>query len=102
MNKFIENRKRRQFIKSALVSGSVLPLSSSLFANTIYQKNAFIVPPLDRGNRKGNHVTFDLSINAGKSAFFRGLNTNTVGINQSYLGPVLRAKRGDIVNINVT
>lgn len=79
-----------------------MPFSPSLMAKAIVNKgNAFVVPPLDKGIRKGNQVTFNLSVNAGQTMFFNGVHTPTLGINQNYLGPVLRAKRGDSVNINV-
>ena len=102
MSKSISKITRRKFVKAAATAGLLMPFSPSLMAKSIANKgNAFVVPPLDTGIRKGNQVTFNLSINAGQTMFFYGVNTPTLGINQNYLGPVLRAKRGDTVNINV-
>ena len=103
MSKSDSRITRRGFVKMAASTGLLLPFSTSLIAKSIINTgNAFVVPPLDTGMRTGNQVTFQLSINSGQTMFFNGLNTPTIGINQSYLGPVLRAKRGDNVSINVT
>jgi len=94
---------RRNFLKSATTAGLLLPLASSLMARTVVnQRNELLIPALNTGVRKGNQVSFNLNIKTGETAFFKGLKTPTLGINQSFLGPVLRAKRGDIVNINVS
>ena len=103
MSKSDSKITRRSFIKTAATASFLIPYSSSLLAKVVANTgNTFVVPPLYTGERTGNHVTFQLSVNAGNSMFFNGLNTPTIGINQNYLGPVLRAKRGDNVNINVT
>ncbi len=98
----MKKQSRRTFIKSAGAS-LLLPLSTtSLLAKTSPAGlNTFVVPPLNTGVREGNKVSYKLSINAGKTEFFKGVNTPTLGLNQSYLGPVLRAKRGDTVSIKV-
>ncbi len=97
----MKKQSRRTFIKSAGAS-LLLPLTASLSAKTTTAGlNTFVVPPLNIGVRDGNKVSYKLSINSSKTEFFKGVNTPTLGLNQSYLGPVLRAKRGDIVNIKV-
>ncbi|MCF6190470.1 MAG: multicopper oxidase domain-containing protein [Cocleimonas sp.] len=94
---------RRNFIKTAGVASLLVPLSLPAIAKIRQTRlNSFVVPALDRGIRKGNNVSFKLAIQAGKTSFFNGVNTPTLGLNQSYLGPVLRAKRGDTVSINVS
>lgn len=98
---------RRQFIQTFGIgtAGLVLPtLSTSILAESLNQntfKNAFVVPPLNQGKRQGNRVTFNLTLQRGTSSFFPGIKTSTLGINSNYLGPVLRAKRGDTVSLNV-
>jgi len=62
-----------------------------------------VIPPLagsatDAGGRR----VFDLRLQAGTTDFGLGRPTATWGINGSYLGPTLRAKRGEKVAINVT
>jgi bilirubin oxidase len=98
----MKNQSRRSFIKSAGAAGLLLPLSKSALAkSSAAGLNTFVVPPLNTGVREGNKVSYKLSINSGKTEFFKGVNTPTLGLNQSYLGPVLRAKRGDTVSIKV-
>jgi len=92
---------RRNFLKSASTAGLLLPFSSSVLAKIAGQRNKLVIPALNEGVRKGDQVTFNLKIKTGDTEFFKGMNTPTLGINQSYLGSVLRAKRGDTVNINV-
>lgn len=45
--------------------------------------------------------TFNLTLQTGQASFFDDAKTDRWGINQSYLGPTLRAKRGEKVQINV-
>ncbi len=94
---------RRNFIKIASAASFLAPLSLPAIAKIRQTSlNTFVVPPLDKGERKGNNVSFKLAIQSGKTSFFNGVNTPTIGLNQSYLGPVLRAKRGDTISINVS
>ena len=68
-------------------------------------RNELVVPPLaesridDRGRR-----VFDLTLQRGATSFGdpEGRTFETWGINQDYLGPTLRAERGETVRINVT
>ena len=93
---------RRNFLKTVGASSLLLPFSGDILAKMVPNNaNAFVVPPLAQAHRKGNQLTFNLQINTSQKQFFRGVNTPTLGINQSYLGPVLRAKKGDNVVINV-
>lgn len=65
--------------------------------------NPVAVPPLaesridDRGRR-----VFDLTLQRGETDFGQPRVAETWGINQPYLGPTLRAKRGERVLVNVT
>ncbi len=61
------------------------------------------VPPLAESHvdAQGRRV-FDLTLQRGESDFGRGGPTPTWGINGDYLGPTLRARRGEKVLVNVT
>jgi blue copper oxidase len=64
--------------------------------------NSLKIPPLlqprtDAAGRK----TFDLRLQAGTSTFLPGTPTPTWGANGAYLGPTLRASRGDRVVVRV-
>ena len=98
------NKQRRRLLQSIAAAGIVLPLAPSSVLARKEQKfgNPLILPPLAEATRQGNQLSFNLSVAASQTEFFSGLKTPTLGINQSYLGPVLRAKQGDTVTINVT
>ena len=60
------------------------------------------IPPLapSRHDDQGRRV-FDLTAQSGQHQFLTGQPTPTWGFNGDYLGPTLRAKRGEQVRINV-
>jgi FtsP/CotA-like multicopper oxidase with cupredoxin domain len=61
------------------------------------------IPPLlePRVEDDGRRV-FDLQLHQGRTELLPGTRTTTWGANGTYLGPTLRATRGDRVAINVT
>jgi len=65
-------------------------------------KNELKIPPLllDR-NSDPNTADFVLDVQSGETVFFDGRQTMTLGYNGSYLGPVIRFKKGENVNIHV-
>ncbi len=64
--------------------------------------NRLRIPPLaqSRVDERGRRV-FDLRVQEGRTEFFPGVATDTWGVNGSYLGPTLRAERGEEVVVNV-
>ena len=60
------------------------------------------VPSIDVGTIVDGVREFELSLQEGKTDFFQGLQTETKGINGSYLGPVLRMTKDDTVRFRVT
>lgn len=65
--------------------------------------NPVAVPPLaeSRLDARGRRV-FDLTLQRGETDFGHGRVAKTWGINQPYLGPTLRAQRGERVLVDVT
>jgi len=93
---------RRDFLKSLTAASLIVPFSgTTASAEASTAITTFKVPPLNTGKRVGSTLNFDLTLGVSQSQFFQGVNTPTLGINQSYLGPVLRAKQGDTVRIKV-
>ncbi|WP_205745656.1 multicopper oxidase domain-containing protein [Egibacter rhizosphaerae] len=65
-------------------------------------RNELAIPELlePRVDAHGRKV-FDLEARRGQRSFLPGTTTDTEGVNGDYLGPTLRASRGDTVRINV-
>ncbi|WP_425580399.1 multicopper oxidase domain-containing protein [Streptomyces thermocarboxydovorans] len=65
--------------------------------------NALAIPPLAEPTvEKDGTRVFDLRMQAGETEFRDGVRTPTWGFNGSYLGPTLRAKRGEKVRVRVS
>ncbi len=60
------------------------------------------IPPLAEAARTDQVTVFDLTARAGRSAIAPGGEADTWGLNGAILGPTLRARRGESVQINVT
>ncbi|GAA4912245.1 cell division protein SufI [Stackebrandtia albiflava] len=60
------------------------------------------IPELATGQRDADgRLVFDLQLKEGSRRFLPGESTRTWGFNGDYLGPTLRARRGDHVVVNV-
>jgi len=66
------------------------------------KKNKLPIPPLleDKNPEEGK-AEFDLNVQYGKKEFIEGQETETLGYNGNYLGPIIRVDKGDDVKINV-
>lgn len=64
--------------------------------------NKLPIPPIlkDKNSEKGK-AEFDLKVQYGKKEFIEGYQTNTLGYNGDYLGPIIRVNKGDDVKINI-
>ncbi|WP_343081769.1 multicopper oxidase family protein [Ostreiculturibacter nitratireducens] len=60
-----------------------------------------VMPPLLEGALAEGRRVYDLAVAAGETEFFPGEKTATIGLNQSYLGPILKVRKGDAVRMNV-
>jgi blue copper oxidase len=64
--------------------------------------NRLAIPPLLEPETDGaGRSVFRLDLQAGATEFFDGAATDTWGVNGSFLGPTLRASRGDLVRMHV-
>jgi len=61
----------------------------------VFSQQAIPIPPVLEGNR------LDLTVQEGRSTFFSGVETPTIGFNGDYLGPTLVLQQGQQVSINV-
>ncbi len=99
---------RRFVLKAAAagVAGLALP---AYYGRDIWARSAperftqsLVIPPLLQGEMQDGTRVFDLSVQRGKHEFFPGKKTPSAGINGDYLGPVIRARQGENVRLNVT
>ncbi|MFG6198677.1 multicopper oxidase family protein [Nonomuraea sp. JJY05] len=101
--------KRRQFLTLAALwgvtvacgadsqPGAVRPAGKPAF------RNALLVPPLLKPKVGKDGVRrFDLTMQHGRTAILPGAPAETWGFNGSYLGPTLRASRGDKIQVAIT
>ncbi len=81
--------------------GGFYATSTASYAGHSKAPKPLQIPPLDAGQMQGGVRVFDMQVQTGKTEFFEGLKTDTLGINGSYLGPTLRMKSGETVRMNV-
>ncbi|HHB82656.1 MAG TPA: oxidase [Devosia sp.] len=87
---------------AAATAGVLVFGQSSKAAGHIQSSNPLKIPPLEAGRMQGNTRIYDLDIQHGQTEFFGGMKAPTMGINGSYLGPVLRMRQDEDIRINVT
>ncbi|WGD36504.1 multicopper oxidase domain-containing protein [Lysinibacter sp. HNR] len=64
--------------------------------------NELTIPPLAESSQTPDgHRSFNLTPRSSKTEFIPGRDTTTFGYNGSYLGPTIRAQRGETVAIHV-
>lgn len=76
--------------------------SNNLKEKVIENSAELPIPPLLE-NKSSDPNTADFTLNAeeGITSFFPGIKTETYGYNGNFLGPVIRVKKGEKVNIHV-
>lgn len=79
-----------------MVPGSVTPVDETEFTNEL------AIPPLAPSRVVDGTRVFELTAQEGTTEFRPGVETETWGFNGSYLGPTLRAERGERVAVEFT
>lgn len=79
-----------------MVPGSVTPVDETEFTNEL------AIPPLAPSRVVDGTRVFELTAQEGTTEFRPGVATETWGFNGSYLGPTLRAERGERVAVEFT
>src|ERR671919_2381100 len=64
-------------------------------------ENELTIPPLLEPQEEDGRKVFDLTLQQGRAELLPGKPAETWGLNGSYLGPTLRAERGDRVELRV-
>ena len=103
---------RRSVIGAAVLGGGVIAIGGMVTRQFIGGQGAasvratsgrsLLIPPLYSGERENGIRVFDLKLQRGVSQFLEGVQTPTIGINQSYLGPTLEMYAGETVRMNVS
>lgn len=99
---------RRRFLSLAALSPLVVACGSdsgpgSLNVEKLTFRNPLQIPPVLRPERDKNGVReFALTMQEGRSRILPGAETATWGFNGAFLGPTLRASRGDEIRMAVT
>lgn len=104
---------RRDFLRQGLAISSGLitatvPFSfAGAFGQTVdsnanFRLNDFNLPDLDEGQTIQGKQVFKLALQQGETQILANKATQTIGINQDFLGPVLRMKKGQVVKMQVT
>ncbi|MGW6916806.1 multicopper oxidase family protein [Kitasatospora sp. NPDC054939] len=112
--RFLRGRRTRRVLKvlgavaaalAVLLGGGVTWLYTEARVSTVGAvdfRTELAVPPLaDAVTEPDGTRVFDLTMQAGETAFKAGAPTPTWGFNGSYLGPTLRAVRGERVRVRV-
>ncbi|KGH10014.1 multicopper oxidase [Comamonas thiooxydans] len=91
---------RRSFLTGAVLAGGSLWAASSLWRPSFAaEARQLRIPELIDARDQGQSIA--LTAQVGKTSFFPGRESVTLGFNGSYLGPTLRVHRGDEVEVAV-
>ncbi len=78
--------------------GSAVPTT----VEPIREGNPLAIPSvLEDQNPEPDIADFELNVQVGEMEFFPGVTTTTLGYNGNYLGPVLKMRRGQQINVTV-
>ncbi|MFC1456526.1 MULTISPECIES: multicopper oxidase family protein [Microvirga] len=91
---------RRSFLAGAALAGGTAFAASSTWRVAAAEPQELRIPELIDARSQGRSIS--LRAQAGRTSFFPGKESRTLGYNGSYLGPTLRVHRGDDVEIAVT
>ncbi|UJF20194.1 multicopper oxidase CueO (plasmid) [Vibrio sp. SS-MA-C1-2] len=88
---------RRNLMKLMLGSAGLMMTPLSFAVESLKRKELFVPPILE----PSSNGTFVLNFQYGHKYFIAGKATKTLGFNGNYLGPVIRAKQGQDIKLNV-
>ena len=81
----------------------LLPAERTTFVNErVKFDTRLVIPPEIRARDVNGDRVFDLNIQEGETELLWRRKTKTLGFSGTYLGPTLRARKGDRVRVNVT
>lgn len=99
MPKSLSRRRALAALGAAVAAPALLGRAGPAFA--AWQRPQLTMSPLYEGTLGDGRRVFDLAAAAAETEFFAGEMTATIGINQSYLGPILRVRTSEALRVNV-
>src|SRR5699024_8480342 len=75
---------------------SSMPLKDSKGLNELK-----IPPILESDKETGNDIYYTIEAKKGQTEFFEGIQTETLGYNSPFLGPVVRLKKGQTAHVKL-
>ncbi|HIG36756.1 MAG TPA: hypothetical protein EYQ12_04130 [Oceanospirillaceae bacterium] len=99
---------RRNVMQSAVAGTLAVGAGSFFWSSQSFANHGAIpssrpkIPPKLEGREEQGVQVYDLTLQNGKTVFVEGYQTQTSGINGTYLGPTLVMRNGSAVRINVT
>jgi len=100
--------KRRDFLTLSsvtalwLLTGCGMKNNSSSSGNSNAFSRELPIPKLLKPTDINGVKNYNLTVQDGKHQFFEGIQSNTMGINSSYLGDTILIQNGDSVSLNFT
>jgi blue copper oxidase len=83
---------RRSYLASAALAGGSAFAASSAWQEAVAEPQELRIPELIGARSQGQSMS--LKAQAGRTSFFPGRESRTLGYNGSYLGPTLGVHRG--------
>lgn len=105
MNRRTLLKRGAALLGASALGGFTLPANSGLSHAASEQvfTSVLPIPPLLRSTGGGDGIRhFNLSAERGEMPFFPGTTTPTMGYNGSYLGPTIKVRDGEKINIQFT
>src|SRR5699024_742605 len=65
-------------------------------------ENELNIPPvLESDKETGNNISYAIEAKKGQTEIFEGIQTETLGYNSSFLGPVVKLKKGQTAHLKL-
>src|SRR5690625_46665 len=65
-------------------------------------ENELIIPPILKSDKlEGNDIYYTIEAQKGQTEIFEGIQTETLGYNSTFLGPVMKLKKGQTAHIKL-
>ncbi len=88
-------------LSSFLASRGMLDSAEQALEDEKFARSLPIPPLLEDTNKSKDIADFEITAQNGEKSFFAEKRTRTLGYNGDFLGPTIRARRGEQVNIRV-